>query len=59
MDVEFMLIDSVEAVRPKLEMPKTVEAAAIAVDEMFNIALQAAGMSLFSGCVIVGVILSF
>lgn len=54
-----MLIDSVEAVRPKLEMPKTVEAAAIAVDEMFNIALQAAGMSLFSGCVIVGVILSF
>lgn len=42
-----MLIDSVEAVRPKLEMPKTVEAAAIAVDEMFNIALQAAGMPLF------------
>lgn len=45
MDVEFMLTDSIEAVRPKLELPKTLEAAAVAVDEMFNTALQAAGMS--------------
>lgn len=44
MDVEYMLIDSIEAIRPKLEMPKTLEAAAIAVDEMFNSALQAAGL---------------
>ncbi|RXW16776.1 hypothetical protein EST38_g9080 [Candolleomyces aberdarensis] len=44
MDVEFMLIDSVEAIRPKLEMPKTVETAAMAVDEMFSSALQAAGI---------------
>ena len=43
MDVEFMLTDSIEAVRPKLEMPKTLEAAALAVDDMFNTALQAAG----------------
>jgi regulator of nonsense transcripts 2 len=45
MDVEFMLTDSIEAVRPKLEMPKTLEAAAIAVDDMFSAALQAAGKS--------------
>ena len=43
MDVEFMLTDSIEAVRPKLEMPKTLESAALAVDDMFNAALQAAG----------------
>ncbi|KAJ3509600.1 hypothetical protein NMY22_g16238 [Coprinellus aureogranulatus] len=44
MDVEFMVTDSIEAVRPKLEMPKTLESAAIAVDEMFSNALQAAGI---------------
>jgi len=44
MDVDFMLMDSIEAIRPKLEVPKTLEAAAIAVDEMFNSALQAAGI---------------
>ncbi|KAF5316873.1 hypothetical protein D9611_003979 [Ephemerocybe angulata] len=44
MDVDFMLQDSIEAIRPKSEMPKTLEAAAIAVDEMFSGALQAAGI---------------
>ncbi|KAF8897021.1 armadillo-type protein [Gymnopilus junonius] len=40
MDVDFMLSDSLEAVRPKLEIAKTVEQAALAVDEMFNSAYQ-------------------
>ncbi|KAJ7287430.1 transcription factor [Mycena rebaudengoi] len=44
MDVDFMLSDSLEAVRPKLEMPKTLEEAANAVDEMLNAALQSAGL---------------
>ncbi|KAJ7680426.1 ARM repeat-containing protein [Mycena polygramma] len=45
MDVDFMLSDSLDAVRPKLEMPKTLEEAANAVDEMFNSAFQNAGLS--------------
>ncbi|KAI9059126.1 ARM repeat-containing protein [Trametes sanguinea] len=44
MDVEFMLNDSLEAVRPKLVMFKTYEEAATAVDEIFAIALQNAGI---------------
>ncbi|KDR75800.1 hypothetical protein GALMADRAFT_248514 [Galerina marginata CBS 339.88] len=40
MDVDFMLTDSLEAVRPKLEIAKTLEQAATAVDEMFNSAYQ-------------------
>ncbi|EFI28143.1 transcription factor [Coprinopsis cinerea okayama7 len=44
MDVEFVLSDSLEAVRPKLEMPKNIEEAAKAVDEMFNTAFQSAGL---------------
>nr|GAT56787.1 nonsense-mediated mRNA decay factor [Mycena chlorophos] len=40
MDVDFMLSDSLEAVRPKLEIPASLEAAATAVDEMFNQAYQ-------------------
>ncbi|KAF4621286.1 hypothetical protein D9613_000759 [Agrocybe pediades] len=40
MDVDFMLSDSLEAVRPKLEIAKTLEQAALAVDEMFNSAFQ-------------------
>ncbi|KAJ7072238.1 ARM repeat-containing protein [Mycena amicta] len=40
MDVDFMLSDSLEAVRPKLEMPKSLEEAASAVDEMVNLAFQ-------------------
>ncbi|RDB25023.1 Regulator of nonsense transcripts UPF2 [Hypsizygus marmoreus] len=40
MDVDFMVSDSLEAVRPKLQMVKTVEEAAVAVDEMFSSAFQ-------------------
>ncbi|KAI0688727.1 transcription factor [Cerioporus squamosus] len=43
MDVEFMLNDSFEAVRPKMTLFKSFEEAAVAVDEMFNAALQDAG----------------
>ncbi|KZT65935.1 ARM repeat-containing protein [Daedalea quercina L-15889] len=45
MDVEFMLTDSLEAVRPKLTVLKTFEEAAVAVDEMFATALQNAGIT--------------
>jgi regulator of nonsense transcripts 2 len=41
MDIEFVLSDSMEAVRPKLEIPKTLEEAAKAVDEMFISTFQA------------------
>ncbi|KAL0565819.1 mRNA decay protein [Marasmius crinis-equi] len=40
MDAEFMLSDSLEAVRPKLHLVKTIEEAAHAVDEMMNSAFQ-------------------
>ncbi|THU82420.1 ARM repeat-containing protein [Dendrothele bispora CBS 962.96] len=40
MDVEFMVSNSLEAVRPKLVRPKTIEEAAIAVDDMFGPAFQ-------------------
>ena len=43
MDVEFMLNDSLEAVRPKLVQFKNFEEAAVAVDEMFNVVFQNAG----------------
>ncbi|KAJ3790841.1 transcription factor [Lentinula aff. detonsa] len=36
MDIDFMLSDSLEAVRPKFQMTKTVEEAAIAVDEILT-----------------------
>ncbi|KZW00324.1 ARM repeat-containing protein [Exidia glandulosa HHB12029] len=36
MDVEFMVIDTLEALRPKLVLFKSFEEAASAVDEMFN-----------------------
>ncbi|KAG5651203.1 hypothetical protein H0H81_009512 [Sphagnurus paluster] len=45
MDVDFMVSDSLEAVRPKLQMAKTVEEAAIAVDEMFSSAYQNSAIS--------------
>ncbi|EIN12047.1 transcription factor [Punctularia strigosozonata HHB-11173 SS5] len=45
MDVEFMLSDSLEAVRPKLVIPKSIEEAANAVDDMLNAALQTAGIT--------------
>ncbi|KAJ4483312.1 transcription factor [Lentinula aciculospora] len=40
MDVDFMLSDSLEAVRPKFKVFKTIEEAAIAVDEMLTAAFQ-------------------
>ncbi|KAG6842175.1 hypothetical protein C0991_001668 [Blastosporella zonata] len=40
MDVDFMVSDSLEAVRPKLHIVKTIDEAAVAVDEMFNMAYQ-------------------
>ena len=59
MDADFMLSDSldvrqvcnfldhyltaVQAIRPKLAMPKSIEEAAAAVDEMFNAVMQNAG----------------
>ncbi|KAJ6587022.1 transcription factor [Mycena vulgaris] len=44
MDVDFMLSDSLEAVRPKMELVKTLEEAANAVDEMLNSALQSTAL---------------
>ncbi|KAG6886162.1 hypothetical protein C0993_000680 [Termitomyces sp. T159_Od127] len=40
LDIDFMVSDSFEAVRPKLQLAKTIEEAAVAVDEMFNAAYQ-------------------
>ncbi|KAG8946880.1 hypothetical protein FRC04_011307 [Tulasnella sp. 424] len=36
MDVEFMLSDTMEALRPNLVMPKTFDEAALAVDQLFS-----------------------
>ncbi|KAI0824048.1 ARM repeat-containing protein [Trametes gibbosa] len=44
MDVDFMLNDSLEAVRPKLVLRTSYEEAATAVDEMFAVAYQNAGI---------------
>ncbi|KXN85361.1 Regulator of nonsense transcripts 2 [Leucoagaricus sp. SymC.cos] len=49
MDVDFMFSDSMEAVRPKLQLAKNLEEAALAVDEMYNSAYQAAGLTDESG----------
>ncbi|RPD73709.1 transcription factor [Lentinus tigrinus ALCF2SS1-7] len=49
MDVEFMLSDSFEAVRPKMVLFKNFEEAAVAVDEMFSVALQNAGIPTVDG----------
>lgn len=40
MDVDFMYSDSLEAVRPRLEIAQRIEEAATAVDDMFNSAFQ-------------------
>ncbi|KAF9237526.1 ARM repeat-containing protein [Melanogaster broomeanus] len=45
MDVDFMLSDSLEAIRPKSAMPQSIEEAAMAVDELFNAAMQNAGLA--------------
>ncbi|KAI0047506.1 ARM repeat-containing protein [Auriscalpium vulgare] len=44
MDAEFMVTDSLEALKPKLLMFKSLEEAASAVDEMFAAAAQATGL---------------
>ncbi|KAK0212735.1 ARM repeat-containing protein [Desarmillaria ectypa] len=36
MDVDFMLLDSLDAIRPKFELVKTIEEAAVAVDNMLG-----------------------
>src|SRR5579863_2593649 len=43
MDVEFMVTDSLEAIRPKLALSKNIEDAATAVDEMFASTVQGFG----------------
>ncbi|KAI0311900.1 ARM repeat-containing protein [Amylostereum chailletii] len=45
MDVEFMVSDSMEALRPKMPMPKSIEEAATLVDTMFTTAFQSAGLA--------------
>lgn len=43
MDVDFMLLDSLDAIRPKFELAKTIEEAATAVDNMLG-SFQAADL---------------
>jgi regulator of nonsense transcripts 2 len=43
MDVEFMVTDSLEAIRSKLALSKNIEDAATAVDEMFASTVQGSG----------------
>ncbi|KAK0461159.1 ARM repeat-containing protein [Desarmillaria tabescens] len=43
MDVDFMLLDSLDAIRPKFELAKTIEEAAVAVDNMLG-SFQAADL---------------
>jgi regulator of nonsense transcripts 2 len=43
MDVEFMVTDSLEAIRPKMTLLKNIEDAANAVDEMFASTVQGSG----------------
>ena len=40
MDVEFMVTDSLEAIRPKMALLRNIEDAASAVDEMFASTVQ-------------------
>lgn len=48
MDAEFMVTDSLEAIRPKSAMLKNIEEAANAVDEMFaSTVLGSGGKLLF------------
>ncbi|KAH7108193.1 ARM repeat-containing protein [Auriculariales sp. MPI-PUGE-AT-0066] len=49
MDVEFMIIDTLEALRPKLVLFKTLEDAASAVDEMFSAVAPTNGQVLDDG----------
>ncbi|KZT24214.1 ARM repeat-containing protein [Neolentinus lepideus HHB14362 ss-1] len=46
MDVEFMVTDSIEAVRPETKMYKDIEEAAAVVDEMFSAVFKEAGLTI-------------
>jgi hypothetical protein len=48
MDVDFMVTDSLEAIRPKMVLLKKVEDAAMAVDEMFASTIQCSGCGFLS-----------
>ena len=43
MDAEFMVTDSLEAIRPKVALLKNIEDAASAIDEMFASTVQGSG----------------
>lgn len=43
MDVDFMVTDSLEAIRPKVALLKNIEDAANTVDEMFASTIQGSG----------------
>ena len=47
MDVEFMVTDSLEAIKPKMTLLKNIEDAASAVDEMFASTIQGSGRRFF------------
>jgi regulator of nonsense transcripts 2 len=47
MDVEFMVTDSLEAIKPKMTLLKNIEDAASAVDEMFASTVQGSGRRFF------------
>ncbi|KAI0293362.1 ARM repeat-containing protein [Multifurca ochricompacta] len=49
MDVDFMVTDSLEAIRPKLVLLKNIEDAANAVDEMFASTVQGPGSGVGEG----------
>jgi regulator of nonsense transcripts 2 len=49
MDVEFMVTDSFEAIRPKMTLLKNIEDAASAVDEMFASTVQGSGPDVGEG----------
>ncbi|TFK53931.1 transcription factor [Heliocybe sulcata] len=49
MDVEFMVTDSIEAVRPETKLYKGIEEAATAVDEMFSAVFKKAGLTTGGG----------
>ena len=47
MDVEFMVTDSLEAIRPKMTLVKNIEDAASVVEEMFASTVQGSGGGYF------------
>jgi hypothetical protein len=51
MDVEFMVTDSLDAIRPKMTLLKNIEDAASAVDEMFASTVQGSSRGYLRFCV--------